>query len=58
MPGHTHIKLYYQFKKAFDVYLHIKDRFHPSRFSMRYCKDIAKLVILGTLEMTGYANPK
>ena len=44
MLGQTHTKLYYQFKKAFGVYLHVQDRFHPSRFSMRYCKDIANLL--------------
>ena len=32
MPGHTNLKLKYQFEETFHVYLQAKNQLHPSRF--------------------------
>ena len=44
IPGHVYLKWQYQFEETFDVFHEILQR---------HCK----LVILGTLDMPGYAHP-
>ena len=59
VPGHIHLKWYYQFKETFDVYLQVENQLHLSEFPgvifllQRYCK-----LVLDTLDMPGYTHPK
>ena len=54
-PGYT--KWYYYLVENFRIYLQIKEQLHPTWFSGDIAK-ICKLLILGTLGMSGYAHPK
>ena len=57
MLGHTHKIIVSMWRNL--LYLSKGKKLTPSfMFSLRYCKDIENLLILGTLGMPGYTPPK
>ena len=46
MPGHIHLKWWYQFEEIFDAYLQVKKSASFFLFSLRYFKNIANLLFL------------
>ena len=56
MPGHTHLKWWYQFEETFDVYLQAKQLTSSFTFSLRYCKDIINLLFWEKKAVSYYLN--
>ena len=53
MPGHTHLKWWYQFEEIFDVYLKAKNQVHSSRLPW----DIARILQICYFGYFGNAWP-
>ena len=61
MPGHTHLKWqkkpFWKFEKTFNIYQQAKNQLHPWCFPWDIARD-CKLVVFGTLGLSGYMHPK